>query len=64
MKIMRFAAVAASLWLAAPEVVRADKVDDQVTAAYATWDAAFNAGDAKAVAAFYGDRRPVPATDP
>lgn len=28
---------------------------DDVTAAYAAWDAAFNKGDAKAVAAFYTD---------
>ncbi|WP_207465658.1 YybH family protein [Paracoccus fontiphilus] len=31
----------------------ADPADD-VQAAYSAWDAAFNAGDAKAVAAFYG----------
>jgi len=28
---------------------------DEVTAAYAAWDKAFNAGDAKAIAAFYGE---------
>lgn len=28
---------------------------DEVTAAYAVWDKAFNAGDAKAIAAFYGE---------
>ena len=31
----------------------AASLDEQVTAAYGAWDAAFNKGDAKAVAAFY-----------
>lgn len=30
-------------------------MEDKVTAAYSAWDAAFNTGDAKAVAAFYAD---------
>lgn len=34
---------------------KADPVDDEVKAAYSAWDAAFNKGDAKAVAAFYTD---------
>jgi uncharacterized protein (TIGR02246 family) len=34
---------------------RAQSPQGDVTAAYAAWDAAFNKGDAKAVAAFYSD---------
>jgi uncharacterized protein (TIGR02246 family) len=34
-------------------VARADTPEADVKAAYAAWDAAFNQGDAKAVAAFY-----------
>ena len=34
---------------------KAQSVDEQVKAAYAAWDDAFNKGDAKAVAAFYTD---------
>lgn len=33
----------------------AQSVDSQVKAAYAAWDAAFNKGDAEAIAAFYTD---------
>jgi ketosteroid isomerase-like protein len=33
----------------------AGALDEKVKAAYAAWDAAFNQGDAKAVAAFYAD---------
>jgi uncharacterized protein (TIGR02246 family) len=36
-------------------VGKAQSVDEQVKAAYAAWDDAFNKGDAKAVAAFYTD---------
>jgi len=42
------------LAVASVSVVRADPAAD-VTAAYAAWDAAFNSGDAKAIAAFYTD---------
>jgi len=34
---------------------RADAVDDQVTAAYAAWNEAFNKGDPQAIAVFYTD---------
>ncbi|MDQ1899722.1 DUF4440 domain-containing protein [Paracoccus sp. WLY502] len=44
---------AACLCLFAANAAFADPADD-VTAAYSAWDAAFNAGDAKAIAAFYG----------
>ena len=40
--------------LAAPAASAAGPADD-VKAAYAAWNAAFNKGDAKAVAAFYAD---------
>lgn len=46
------AALCAGALLASPAGA-ADAVSDQVKAAYAAWDAAFNKGDAKAVAAFY-----------
>jgi ketosteroid isomerase-like protein len=38
-----------------PVMAHAAALDDQVKAAYAAWDAAFNKGDPKAVAAFYAD---------
>ena len=41
--------------LVAPAAAHAAPLDEQVTAAYAAWDAAFNKGDAKAVAAFYAE---------
>ena len=41
------ALVAMTVYAASPE--------DEVTAAYAAWDKAFNSGDAKAIAAFYAD---------
>jgi uncharacterized protein (TIGR02246 family) len=41
----------------------ADPLDDQVRVAYSAWNAAFNKGDAEAVAAFYtGDASFLPAT--
>ena len=55
MRLLRiFAAVLA---LSAAAVATASAADEkaQVAAAYAAWDAAFNKGDAKAVAAFYAD---------
>jgi hypothetical protein len=39
--------------LLAPIVVSAASLQEQVSAAYAAWDAAFSNGDPKAVAAFY-----------
>jgi len=41
----------------------ADPIDDQIRTAYSAWNAAFNKGDPKAVAAFYtGDASFLPAT--
>lgn len=48
-----FAMLCICLFAFAP--VRAEPADDDVKAAYSAWDAAFNKGDAKAVAAFYTD---------
>jgi uncharacterized protein (TIGR02246 family) len=45
------ALVAAGLALAAPAA--AQSLEEEVAAAYAAWDAAFNAGDAEAVGAAY-----------
>jgi ketosteroid isomerase-like protein len=55
MKSVRIAALVAAgvCGLALPAV--AQEVEQQVTEAYAAWDAAFNAGDADAVAAAYTD---------
>ena len=36
-------------------VAIADPIDDQIRTAYSAWNAAFNKGDPKAVAAFYTD---------
>jgi ketosteroid isomerase-like protein len=44
-----------STWLLTPAAASAASLDEQVRAAYAAWDDAFNKGDAKAVAAFYSD---------
>jgi uncharacterized protein (TIGR02246 family) len=41
--------------LLAPLPALADEIEDQVKAAYAAWDEAFNKGDAKALAAFYAE---------
>ena len=41
--------------LLAPAAARAAAPDEDVKAAYAAWDAAFNKGDAKAIAALYTD---------
>jgi ketosteroid isomerase-like protein len=49
--------------LLAPAAVSAASLEEQVKAAYAAWDAAFNKADGKAVAAFYtGDSLFLPAT--
>ena len=47
--------IAFCLFLGASLSAKAQSVDEQVKAAYAAWDDAFNKGDAKAVAAFYTD---------
>src|SRR5918998_3814444 len=43
----------AALLIATSLEAMADPLDDQVRAAYSAWNAAFNKGDSKAVAAFY-----------
>jgi len=53
-KLLSFFCSIAILAFAAISVARADPAAD-VTAAYATWDAAFNSGDAKAVCSLYTD---------
>ena len=47
--------IAFCLFFGASLSAKAQSVDEQVKAAYAAWDDAFNKGDAKAVAAFYTD---------
>lgn len=47
--------IAFCLFFGASVSAKAQSVDEQVKAAYAAWDDAFNKGDAKAVAAFYTD---------
>jgi hypothetical protein len=47
--------IAFCLFSGASLSAKAQSVDEQVKAAYAAWDDAFNKGDAKAVAAFYTD---------
>ena len=49
--------------IAIPSAAWANPLDDQVRAAYSAWNAAFNKGNAEAVAAFYtGDASFLPAT--
>ena len=55
MKTMRTALLATTLLLTSAALAVAGEMEDKVTAAYTAWDAAFNSGDAKAVAAFYVD---------
>lgn len=55
MKLIAVICSALCLMVAASFVARAQSADDQVKAAYAAWDEAFNKGDAKALAAFYTD---------
>ena len=53
----------AALLIATSLEAVADPLDDQVRAAYSAWNAAFNKGDSKAVAAFYtADTSFLPAT--
>ena len=62
MRMIRLAAVALCAGLLVSPA-GAQTAADQVKAAYAAWDAAFNKGDAKAVAAFYtADATFLPAT--
>jgi uncharacterized protein (TIGR02246 family) len=55
MKSLRVAILMLCVGLLMPAAAGAASLEDQVKAAYANWDAAFNKGDAKAVAAFYTD---------
>ncbi len=53
----------AAILIATPLGAMADPLDDQVRATYSAWNAAFNKGDSKAVAAFYtADTSFLPAT--
>jgi ketosteroid isomerase-like protein len=54
-KLLTSFCIALCLCLVASLPTRAESVDEQVKAAYAAWDEAFNKGDAKSVAAFYTD---------
>ena len=53
MKSLNLAVMGLLASMAVPLAASADSADDEVTAAYAAWDAAFATSDAKQVAAFY-----------
>lgn len=55
MKPLHLAILAISVALGLPAGAFAASADEQVVAAYAAWDQAFNTGDASKVAAFYTD---------
>lgn len=55
MSLVRNAFVGLSLCVLMPAVAVAADLKEEVTSAYQAWDAAFNKGDAKAVAGFYAD---------
>jgi uncharacterized protein (TIGR02246 family) len=55
MPSIRLIVLLLSMWLLTLAAANAAAPDEQVRAAYAAWDEAFNKGDAKAVAAFYTD---------
>ena len=55
MRMLRAAILVLVAGLLVPSLAQAASLQEQVSAAYAAWDAAFNKGDAKAVAAFYAD---------
>jgi ketosteroid isomerase-like protein len=55
MKRFRAGLLAAALLIGMPVLAIAGELEDKIAAAYSAWDAAFNSGDAKAVAAFYAD---------
>ena len=48
-------ALASTASFAPLAAAQADSAEEQVTAAYAAWNEAFNKGDAAALAAFYDD---------
>jgi uncharacterized protein (TIGR02246 family) len=55
MRALRFLILFVFVGLLAPVAAHAASPEEQVKAAYAAWNAAFNKGDAKAVAAFYAE---------
>jgi uncharacterized protein (TIGR02246 family) len=55
MSIARVAIFVLVASLLRPVAAHAASLDEQIKAAYAAWDAAFNKSDAKAVTAFYAD---------
>ena len=55
MKLIAVICSALCLMFGTSLTARAQSADEQVKAAYAAWDEAFNKGDAKAIAAFYTD---------
>ncbi len=55
MRSLRATFLVLCMGLLMPAAASADSLEEQVKAAYAAFNAAFNKGDAKAVAAFYTD---------
>ena len=55
MRSICFGVLALAVTLGLPVAAFAASTDEQVVAAYAAWDQAFNTGDASKVAAFYTD---------
>lgn len=55
MRSLRVAMIVLCMGLIAPVAASAASLEDEVRAAYAAWDAAFNNGDAKLIAASYAD---------
>jgi uncharacterized protein (TIGR02246 family) len=55
MRMLRAAILVLVAGLLVPSLAQAASLQEQVSAAYAAWDAAFNKGDPKAVAAFYAE---------
>lgn len=50
---LRVAALTVYIALLIPITIQADSLEEDVSAAYAKWDAAFNESDAKSLATFY-----------
>ena len=55
MRVLRAAILVLVAGLLAPNMPQAASLQEQVSAAYTAWDAAFNKDDPKAVAAFYAE---------
>ena len=55
MRMLRAAILVLVAGLLVPSLAQAASLQEQVSAAYRAWDAAFNKGDPKAVAAFYAE---------